>query len=149
MVVIRRASVPRQNLGIHNEEYSVVQGANKNFPVSLVKHRIKIINVTAEMIADLCHDGVFTIGKTKLGICQSEIGTRSIRSGAAMAMYLAGVPVFSIILIQRWSSTAFLKYIWKQVQEFSQGASPQNDRSTVVQSCPKPNRTEPDGVYSW
>ena len=141
--------MPCQNLGINNEENSVVQGANKNSPVSLVKHRNKIINVTAEMIADLCRDGVFTIGKTKLGICRSEIGTRSIRLGAAMAMYLAGVPVFSIILIGRWSSTAFLKYIWKQVQEFSQGTSPQNDRSTVVQTRPKPNRTEPDGFYSW
>jgi len=40
-----------------------------------------------------------------------------------MAMYLAGVPVFSIMLIGRWSSTAFLKYIWKQVQGFSQGVS--------------------------
>jgi len=72
------------------------------------------------MIADLCCDGVVTIGETKLGIRRSEIGTRSICSGAAMAMYLVGVPVFSIMLIGRWSSTAFLKYIRKQVQEFSQ-----------------------------
>jgi hypothetical protein len=41
-----------------------------------------------------------------------------------MAMYLARVPVFSIMLIGRsWSSIAFLKYIRKQVQEFSQGIS--------------------------
>ena len=71
------------------------------------------------MIADLCHDGVVTNGETKLGIHRSEIGTKSIRSGAAMAMYLSGVPVFSIMLIGRWSTTAFLKYIRKQVQEFS------------------------------
>ena len=75
------------------------------------------------MIADLCRDGVVTIGETKLGIRRSGIGTRSIRSGAAMAMYLARVPVFSIMLIGRWSCTAFLKYIRKQVQEFSQGIS--------------------------
>ena len=75
------------------------------------------------MIADLCCDRVVTIGETKLGIRRSEIGTRSICSGAVMAMYLAGVPVFSIMLIGRWSSTAFLKYIQKQVQEFSQGIS--------------------------
>ena len=35
-----------------------------------------------------------------------------------MAVYLAGVPIFSIMLIGRWSSMAFLKYIRKQVQEF-------------------------------
>ena len=99
------------------------KGANKNSPISLVKHKSQIINITREMIADLCRDGVVAIGETKLGIRKSEIGTRSIRSGAAMAMYLAGVPVFSIMLICRWSSTAFLKYIRKQVQEFSQGIS--------------------------
>jgi hypothetical protein len=27
------------------------------------------------------------------------------------------------MLVGRWSSTAFLKYIWKQVQEFSHGIS--------------------------
>ena len=69
---------------------------------------------------NLCHDEVVTIGETTLSIRRSEIGTRSIRSGAVMAMYLAGVPVFSIMLIGRWSSTAFLKYIRKQVQEFLQ-----------------------------
>jgi hypothetical protein len=36
-----------------------------------------------------------------------------------MAMYLAGVPIFSIMLIGRWSSLAFLTYIRKQMQEFS------------------------------
>ncbi len=38
-------------------------------------------------------------------------------------MYLSGVPVFSIMLIGRWSTTAFLKYIQKQVQEFLHGIS--------------------------
>jgi hypothetical protein len=97
------------------------KGASKNSPVLLVQYNDKIINITGEMIADVCRDGVVSIGETKQGIRRSEIGTRSIRSGAAMAMYLAGVPVFSIMLIGRWSSTAFLKYIRKQVQEFSQG----------------------------
>ena len=83
------------------------------------------------MIADLCRDGVVTIEETKLGILQSEIGTTSICSGAAIAMYLSGVPVFSIMLIGSWSSTAFLKYIQKQVQEFLQGIS---SKMIVVQT---------------
>ncbi len=70
------------------------------------------------MIVNLIHDGVVAIGETKLGTNQSKIGSKSIRSGAAMAMYLAGTPVFLIMLVRRWSSTAFLKYIRKQVQEF-------------------------------
>eukprot|EP00978_Attheya_sp_CCMP212_P021308 scaffold62029_cov65-Attheya_sp.AAC.1 len=43
-----------------------------------------------------------------------DIGTHSIRSAAAMAMYLAGVPVFTIMLIGRWSRDAFLHYIRRQ-----------------------------------
>jgi hypothetical protein len=75
------------------------------------------------MIINLIRDGVVGIGETKLGIERWEVGTHSIRSGAAMAMYLADVPIFSIMLIGRWSSTAFLNYIRKQVQEFSHGIS--------------------------
>ncbi len=40
-----------------------------------------------------------------------------------MAMYLSGVPVFTIMLLGRWSSDAFLRYIRRQVKEFSKGIS--------------------------
>ena len=100
-----------------------IKGTNKDSPVSLAKHRNSTISITSEMVANLLRDGIVAIGETKLGIHRSEIGTHSIRSGAAMAMYLAGVPIFSIMLIGRWSSLAFLQYIRKQVQEFSFGIS--------------------------
>jgi hypothetical protein len=35
-----------------------------------------------------------------------------------MEMYLAGVPVYMIMLIGRWSSDAFLRHIRQQVEEF-------------------------------
>jgi hypothetical protein len=44
------------------------------------------------------------IGKDVLGFDSDEIGLHSLRSGAAMAMYLAGVPVYTIMLIGRWSA---------------------------------------------
>jgi hypothetical protein len=40
-----------------------------------------------------------------------------------MAMYLASVPVYTIMLIGRWSSDALLRYIRRQVQEFSSGVA--------------------------
>ena len=40
-----------------------------------------------------------------------------------MAMYLNEVPVYTIMLIGRWSSDAFLRYIRRQVQQFSAGVS--------------------------
>ena len=90
MADIGRASVPSQNLSIANEKNYVLQGRKQEFSnlsrKTLVKHKSQIINITGEMIADLCRDGVVTIGETKLGIRRSEIGTRSIRSGAAMAI---------------------------------------------------------------
>jgi hypothetical protein len=36
-----------------------------------------------------------------------------------MEMYLAGVPLYTIMLISRWSSDAFLRYIRRQVERFS------------------------------
>jgi len=61
------------------------------------------------------------IGHEKLGFSSNPLGLHSARSGAAMAMYCAGVPVFTIMLLGRWSSDAFLRYIRKQVKEFSTG----------------------------
>ncbi len=113
------------------------------------------------MIADLCRDRVVTIGETKLGILRSEIGTHSIRSGAAIAMYLSGVPVFSIMLIGRWSSTAFIKYIRKNVQEFLQGISSKMIEVQTFKHVRNPTETNPmenivgdsffvaDGINWW
>ena len=67
------------------------------------------------------------LGKDRLGYTPEEIGCHSIRSGAAMAMYLARhpvqVPTYTIMLQGRWCSDAFLRYIRKQVKEFSIGVS--------------------------
>ncbi len=75
------------------------KGTNRDSPVSLALHRNSTISITSEMVASLLKDGVVAIGKTKLGIHWSEVGTHLIQSGAEMAMYLAGVRVFSIMVI--------------------------------------------------
>jgi len=64
-----------------------------------------------------------SIGPDELGFTPDQIGLHSARSGAAMAMYLVGVPVFTIMLLGQWSSDAFLLYIRKQVKEFSSRVS--------------------------
>ena len=58
-----------------------------------------------------------------LGFTGKDIGTHSIRSSFAMALYLSRRPVSTIMLMGRWSSDAFLLYIRRQVQEFSKGVS--------------------------
>lgn len=75
--------------------------------------------MTSKEITNALRDGVTVFGNAKLRIAPEEIGTHSLRSGAAMAMYLGGVPVFAIQIIGRWSSDTFMKYIRKQIEEFT------------------------------
>eukprot|EP00957_Ditylum_brightwellii_P098518 7504945-Ditylum_brightwellii.AAC.1 len=42
-----------------------------------------------------------------------------------MAMYLGKCPVYTIMMIGRWSSNAFLRYIRKQAEQFSHNVSKQ------------------------
>ena len=88
-------------------------------PVSTVwkNHTIKHVT-SSEMVASLRGD-VHAIGEDKLGFKAEQVRTHSQRLGAAMAMYLGECPVYTIIMIGRWSSDAFLRYIRKQVEQFS------------------------------
>ena len=79
--------------------------------------------LSSTAIRNALRSAVKAIGKDTLGFEPSEIGTHSIRSGAAMAMYLAKVPTYTIMIIGRWSSDAFLRYIRKQVEGFSSNIS--------------------------
>ena len=40
-----------------------------------------------------------------------------------MAVYLGGFPVYTIMMIGRWSLDAFLRYIRKKVEQFSHNVS--------------------------
>jgi hypothetical protein len=62
-------------------------------------------------------------GEARLGFLTSRIGTHSLRAGAAMAMFLAGVPVETIQLIGRWRSQIFMRYIRIQVQQMTKGVA--------------------------
>jgi hypothetical protein len=49
----------------------------------------------------------------------TKIGNKSIRSGAAMSLFLSNVSTARIMLLGRWSSDAFLAYIRPQVLEWT------------------------------
>jgi len=98
-------------------------GSSQHSPISTVNNHGIIKYVTSDYVINALRDAVGAIGKAKLGFKKEVVGTHSIRSGAAMAMYLGECPVFMIMLIGRWSSDAFLRYIRKQVMEFSQNVA--------------------------
>ena len=98
-------------------------GSSQDSPISTVIVNGHLQQVTSTHMIYALRDAVGAIGEVKLGNKKEYVGTHSIRSGAAMAMYPGELPVFMIMLIGRWSSDAFLRYIRKQVMEFSQNVA--------------------------
>jgi hypothetical protein len=62
-------------------------------------------------------------GKATFGFDPSEIGNKSIRSGAAMALFINDISTAKIMILGRWSSDAFLVYIRPQVLEWTNNMS--------------------------
>jgi len=80
-------------------------------------------HASSQMLLNYFRRIAAVIGKDVLGCEPADIGTHSIRSGGAMAMCLSKTPVYTIMLVGRWSSDAFLRHIQKQVQQFAAGIS--------------------------
>ena len=95
------------------------KGTTGDTPVSAFWNNNTIEHITAEGMTNALRAGVEATGCESLRIATCDIGTHSIRSGAAMAMYLNHVPIISIMKIGRRKSTAFLDYIRSQVEEFT------------------------------
>jgi hypothetical protein len=97
--------------------------SNDNTTINTVLVGPRVRHVTLKQVAYALKDSVISIGEDVLNIKAEEVGTHSISSAAAMAMFLGGLPVYLIMLMGRWSSDAFLRYIRKQVKQFSHDVS--------------------------
>jgi hypothetical protein len=82
---------------------------------------LKYLSSTA--VLDQLRTATRTIGERRLGFKAEDVGTHSIRSGAAMAMHLAGVKVETIQMIGRWRSRSFMRYLRIQVPETTRGVA--------------------------
>jgi hypothetical protein len=119
-------------------------GANQSTQVNAyLSDKKNILHIRGSDLLKRLRQATAAIGKHKLGFTPDQIGLHSARSGAAMAMYLAGVPVFTIMLLGRWSSDAFLRYIRKQVQEFSKGVSNQMITNEDFFTIPSTSKEDP------
>ena len=122
-------------------------GASWETPVSAVWRNDRIEHITSGEVVNSIRAAVKAYGESKLGFKAEEVGTHSIRSGAAMSMYLGEAPVFTIMMIGRWSSDAFLRYIRKQVEQFSHNVSRRMLRFEsfrhIADYAPRTSRLEP------
>jgi len=91
----------------------------------------------------LIRRAVTHLGFARLGVHPSECGTHSIRSGAAMAMHLSNVPAYTIMLIGRWSSDAFLVYLRPQVLQFTRQVSSRMIEHSDFFSMPDHTKSAP------
>jgi hypothetical protein len=83
----------------------------------------KAYQIPSDIFLTTIRRAVKDLGSAALGFGPDEVGTHSNRSGGAMSMFLSGTPIYTIMLIGRWSSDAFMRYIRKQVIAASHGIS--------------------------
>ena len=80
------------------------------------------IDITSRFALKLLRSGTERMGFERLGFGPKEVGCHSIRSGGAMAYYLLpGMSDTKVMFKGRWKSTAFMKYIRPQVDQFMEG----------------------------
>ena len=96
---------------------------NDEWEISTFYDGSKFSKITSREMIVVIRAAVDFIGRDVLGFTSDEVGLHSNRASSAMWMYLAKEPVYSIMLLCRWSSDAFLAYIEKQVKEFTRGVS--------------------------
>ena len=71
----------------------------------------KVVDINSAQVRARLRAVVSLIGEASLGFPAVETGLHSIRSGAAIAMFLSGVSTIIIQRVGRWKSDAFLEYI--------------------------------------
>jgi len=101
--------------------YGLPEDKIKDIQINFVKLGSLTYTIPSSVILVRLRAAVQTLGVEKLGFGPDEIGTHSNRSGGAMGMFLAGTPVYTIMLMGRWSSDAFMRYLRKQVISLSHG----------------------------
>ena len=94
-------------------------------PLSAVFLASKITHIDSDLVRDtlrrVCR--LRGNGRSHFGFEPADIGNKSIRSGAAMALALNDHSPYKIMVLGRWASDAFLFYIRPQVLEWANNMS--------------------------
>ena len=98
--------------------------ASPDTPLSSMCLRTKVCRVSSTSLRNALRSTCTLMGgKDAFGYTAADIGTRSLRSGAAMSLFLMNHPVAKLMILGRWSSDAFLVYIRPQVLEWTNNMS--------------------------
>jgi hypothetical protein len=99
-------------------------GIKDTQPVYTVRQNKKTQFITTTFVKNILRTTCRLFGaKDEFGFDPSEIGIKSIRSAAAMSLFLADHSTPKIMILGRWSSDAFLDYIRPQVLEWTSSMS--------------------------
>jgi hypothetical protein len=102
-------------------EYEFPPDQLRDTKINYVQLDGKGFTIPSSLVLIHIRQAVSSLGYEVLGFTADEVGTHSNRSGGAMGMFLVGTPVYAIMLMGRWSSDAFMRYIRKQVISLSHG----------------------------
>lgn len=102
---------------------SIINSSNDTKICSFLTETGKVVDINSAQVRARLRAIVSMIGEASLGFPAAETGLHSIRSGAAMAMFLSGVSTIIIQRVGRWKSDAFLEYIRDQVENFTAGVA--------------------------
>ena len=100
--------------------HRTVPSANDDTPINAIYLSTRESRVSSSSLRTFIRSTCTCGGGTPtFGYSAADIGTKSIRSGAAMSLFLMNHPVHKIMILGRWSSDAFLVYIRPQVLEWT------------------------------
>jgi hypothetical protein len=103
---------------------TTVPHCSDDTPVCSVRNGKTTLHISQTFLLTFLRSACAALGGHQaFGFHPHEIGNKSIRSGAAMALFLANHSPAKIMILGRWSSDAFLVYIRPQVLEWTNNMS--------------------------
>ena len=100
-------------------------------------------HLTSKQALGMLREFIKSTNYAAYGLDPQRIGLHSGRTSAAMAMYLNGIPICTIMLLGRWSSDAFLRYIRKQVEQFSNNVARKMIQRPIFHTIPEATISDP------
>lgn len=136
--VLRLASIVQRLLRL-------IPGVNPTTTINTTRLGSKVVLLPSKLLLlHLRSTCTLLGGAASFGYDASDIGTKSLRSGAAMALFLMDHSVTKIMLLGRWSSDAFLNYIRPQVLEWTNQLSRDMIHHNSFFDATDPRRDPPD-----